>query len=83
MEAIPPPDIKSASDIAKSASGYSIPLLEAKNAGQCTPRTATPIVQARKKAATRVSKPKKSRTPPINSESAAAPIQSHDGLIKE
>jgi hypothetical protein len=34
MEAIPPPEINSASDIAKSANGYSKPLLAEKKAGQ-------------------------------------------------
>ena len=40
------------------------------------------MVQKIKNAPTRVSKPKKSKIPPISSENAAAPSQSQAGLIK-
>src|SRR5258705_10919923 len=43
---------------------------------------AVSIVQAMKKAPTRVRKPKPTRTPPTSSERAASPNQSHGGRIK-
>ena len=48
---------------------------------QCTPIIAVSIVQAIKKAPRRVNSPSKIRMPPINSESAAAPIHNQAGRI--
>jgi hypothetical protein len=79
-ESCPPPAMSSARQTARSTIGYSIPA-GAKNPGQCTAKTATIMVQASKNAATRVSKPNSSRTPPINSENAAAPHQSQAGRM--
>ncbi len=80
-DAIPPPEIIKARDIASNDIAYSKPL-GAKKVGQCTPITAVSIVQAIRKAPTLVNNPIKTRMPPINSASAAAPIQSQAGRMK-
>ena len=82
IEAAPPPEISKASEIARSARGYSIPLLP-KKLGQWTPMTAVSMTQAIKNAPNRVSSPKNSSTPPMSSESAAAPSHSHEGRMNE
>src|SRR5688500_3523426 len=81
-DAIPPPEIRSEKDMASRANGYSIPL-GAKKAGQCTPKIAVIMVQATKKAPTRVSSPSTIRIPPPNSDRAAAPHHSQAGRMKE
>ena len=80
-EAFPPPEMSNAKVIARSARGYSMPRFEAKKLGQCTPMIAVSIVQAIKKAPTRVSNPRKTSIPPMSSESAAAPSHSQAGRI--
>src|SRR2546421_7301656 len=49
---------------------------------QCLPTIAVTITQAIKNAPTRVKNPKSIRTPPTNSERAAAPSHSHAGRMK-
>jgi len=78
---MPPPEINSARQAASRERGYSIPL-PPKKAGQCTPMIAVSIVQAIRKAPTRVRNPKSSSAPPISSASAAAPIHNQAGRIK-
>ena len=80
-EAVPPPEINSARQIATNARGYSIPF-GTKKPGQCFAAIAVTIVQRMRKAPTLVNKPKKSKMPPINSENAAAPSHSQAGFMK-
>ena len=80
-EAMPPPEIKSAIDIAPSATGYSMPL-GAKNSGQWTPKTAVIMVQSMKKAPTRVNRPNMIRMLPRNSDNAAMAHHNHAGRMK-
>ena len=80
-EAIPPPEINSARDIASKDIEYSMPV-GIKKVGQCTPTTAVSIVQKIRNAPTLVSNPRKTRIPPISCEKAAAPIQSQAGRMK-
>ncbi len=56
--------------------------LGTKKRGQCAAAIAVTIVQAIRNAPTRVSNPRKIRTPPISSENAATPSQSQVGFIK-
>jgi hypothetical protein len=81
IDAIPPPEIRRASDIASSDIGNSIPP-GAKKLGQWTPMIADSMTQKTKKAPTLVSSPSKINTPPTSSATAAALIQSQAGRIK-
>lgn len=83
IEAMPPPEIMSASDIANNAIAYSYPpFWIEKPAGQRTELIAVAIVQAMRNAPTRVSSPRKTNMLPRSSENAAAPHQSQAGRIK-
>ena len=81
IDAIPPPEIRRASDIANNDIGNSNPP-GAKKLGQCTPMIAESMTQKIKKAPTLVSNPSKINTPPRSSATAAALIQSQAGRIK-
>ncbi len=59
-DAMPPPEISKAKQIASNAIGNSIPL-GAKNMGQCTPIIAVSIVQAMRNAPTRVNSPRNTK----------------------
>lgn len=78
---MPPPEIRSARDIANKDIGYSSPP-GAKKCPQCGPAIATAIVQASRNAPTLVRNPSSTSAPPINSDKAAAPIHNHPGRMK-
>src|SRR5712691_11185936 len=80
-DACPPPVISNAREMPRNATASSMPV-GAKNLGQSTPKIATSITQAIRKAPTRVNNPSSTRIPPINSDNAAAPIHNHAGRIK-
>src|SRR6266508_3339257 len=82
IEAMPPPEIKSARHIANNARGYSYPpLLAKKPDGQWIPIIAVSITQTIRKAPTRVSRPSKINMPPRSSENAAAPSHNQAGRM--
>jgi hypothetical protein len=83
IDAMPPPEIKSARHIASNDSGYSNPFGMKKPSFQWTPMIALSMTQAIRKAPTRVSNPSSSSAPPINSANAAAAIHNHAGRMKE
>ena len=81
-EACPPPVTSRASAIPRNATASSIPS-GAKNFGHSTPKIAVSITHVIRKAPTRVNNPSKTKTPPINSPNAAAPIHNHAGRMNE
>src|SRR5712692_10929643 len=79
-DACPPPVISNASAIPRNANASSIPS-GAKKRGQSTPKIAVSITQVIRNAPTRVNNPSSTRTPPMSSENAAAPIHNHAGRM--
>jgi hypothetical protein len=80
IDACPPPEISKDRAMPRKAIASSIPA-GAKKAGQRTPKIATSITQVIRKAPTRVNNPTNTRTPPMSSDSAAAPIHNHAGRM--